>query len=90
MATSNPTSVSIGGSLKLSIFDFTATEGAASQTVAVSGGRVWAVLAQSQDTTGAMMMHNPRYSVSLSGSVSTITIYTQEGITTGELVVIHS
>ena len=83
-------SVNIGGNLKLTVADVTETEAGATDSIAVAGGRVYAVLLTSQDTTGAMAMSFPRHSVSLSGNVSTITIYTQEGITTGTLVVLHA
>ena len=83
-------SINIGGNLKLTVADVTETQAGSSDSIGVSGGRVYAVLLSSQDTTGAMQMSMPRYSVSLSGNVSTVTIYTQEGITTGTLVVLHA
>lgn len=83
--------VSLGGGLKMTVADYTATEAGATQTLGVSGGKVWAALAVSQDSSGALAVQMPtRYSVSVSGSVATITFYDQEGITNGELVVIHS
>ena len=90
MAKSNVKKVNIGGAIKMTVCDITETEVNGTDSIGVQGGRVYAVLLQSQDTSGAMMMHSPRYSVSTSGNVSTITLYVQEGITTGQLVVFHA
>ena len=90
MATTNLRRVNVGGNIKMTVADLTITEADATTTIGVQGGRVYAVLAQSQDTTGAMQMTLQRYSVSLSGNVSTITLYAQEGITTGQLVIFHA
>lgn len=77
------------GNLKVTYGDYTSTEAGATQTLAVEGGRVWLLAAISQDTTGAMQMSFPRYSTSVSGAVNTITVYNQEGVTTGTFIVIH-
>lgn len=90
MANTNVKSASIGGNIKITVADYTATEVGGTTSIAVAGGRVYAVLVSSQDTTGAMMMHLPRHSVSTTGGVSTVTIYSQEGVTTGQIVVIHA
>ena len=90
MAQTKVRSVSVGGNIKMTVADVTETEAGGTDTIGVQGGRVYAVLLQSQDTSGAMQMHLPRYSVSLSGNVSTITLYVQEGITTGQLVIFHA
>ena len=68
--------------------DWTFTQAAASDTITVEGPTD-AVLLSSLDTTGAKMMHHPRYSESLSGLVNTVTIYAQEGVTTGRVVIFH-
>ena len=78
------------GTLKVTYGDYTSTESGATQTIGVEGGRVWLLAAISQDTTGAMQMSFPRYSSSVSGAVNTITIYNQEGVTTGTIFIVHS
>ena len=83
-------SVNVGGNLKLTVANVTETEAGGTDSIGVSGGQVLAVLLSSQDTTGAMQMSLPRFSVSPSCNVSTVTIYTQEGITTGTLVILHA
>ena len=91
MAFTNVQSASIGGAIKITVADFTATEAGATQTIGVGAGRVWACLATSQDASGALGVPNPvRYSVSLSGSVTTVTVYPSEGITAGVITIIHS
>lgn len=77
------------GHLKVTYGDFTQTEAAAPQTIVVEGGRVWCVLVSSQDTSGAMQMSMPRYSYSVSGALSTVTIYGQEGVTTGTFLIVY-
>ena len=83
-------SVPLGGGLKLTVADYTATQADGTQTLGVSGGKVWGAWATSQDSTGAQALPMPvRYSVSVTGSVATITLYDQEGVTNGQLVVLH-
>lgn len=77
------------GHLKVTYGDFTATQADTAQTIGVEGGRVWTVLVSSQDTTGALQMSMPRYSYSVSGAISTVTIYELEGVTTGTFMIVH-
>lgn len=89
MAQTNVRRVNIGGNIKLTTADVTETESAAADTIGVEGVPL-AVFLSSQDSTGAMQMAFPRHSYTTSGGVSTITIYTQEGVTTGKLVILHA
>ena len=90
MAQTNVRRVNIGGNLKLTVGNFTSSEGAAAETIAVEGGQVIAVLFSSQDTSGALQTILPRWSVSTSGGISTVTVYTQEGVTTGSFTILHA
>lgn len=90
MAQTNVRRVNIGGNLKLTVLDITETEAGGTDSIVVEGGAVYAVLLQSQDTTGAMSMSLPRFSVSTTAALSTITLYAQEGITTGKLTILHA
>lgn len=78
------------GNLKVTYGDYTATEADTSQTIGVDGGRVYLVVGNSQDTTGAMSMWVPRYSVSTTGAVTTVTLYSQEGVTSGTFLIVHA
>ena len=78
------------GNLRVTYGAFTATQNAASVTLDVGGGNVWLCAFVSQDTTGAMAMSLPRFSTSTSGAVTTITLYLQDGVTTGHFIVVHS
>lgn len=76
------------GTINVTMGNFTFTEADASATFAVEGG--W-VLAQfhSQDASGALQPIPIRYSVSASGNITTITVYGQEGVTTGKFLIFH-
>jgi len=76
------------GPLKVTFGDWTFTEAAASETIGVSGGRVYLAEFTSQDSSGALK-ERIRHSVSLSGNVTTVTVYGQEGVTTGQFLIIH-
>lgn len=76
------------GDMNITLGEFTFTEAGAAATIGVEGAWVLAMF-HSQDATGAMSPVPLRYSVSTSGQVSTITVYGQEGITTGKFLIIH-
>ncbi len=78
------------GNLKVTYGAFTSTEGDAATTVTVEGGQVYLALFTSQDSSGALVMHPCRVSVSGTSGVVTITVYTQETVTTGRFIIIHA
>jgi hypothetical protein len=67
---------------------WTHTAGAAEETVQV-GGYVYDARFINIDSSGEYDA-NIRYTVSLSGSVSTITIHSQASVTTGRFVIWHA
>lgn len=77
------------GNLRFTYGDWTFTQTAASETIDVGGGRVYGAFFVSQDSTGALMIVPVRYSVSTSGAITTITVYGQEGVTTGQFLIVH-
>ena len=76
------------GMAKVTMGTWTHTGGDAAETVAVSGV-VFGALITATDSSGAFDSE-VRYSVSISGSVSTITIYAQATVASGKFVVFHS
>lgn len=77
------------GTVNVTMGNFTFTEGDAAGTIVVEGG--WALAEfHSQDSTGAYRSIPMRYSVSTSGALTTITVYVQEGVTTGKFLIFHS
>lgn len=90
MAVSNVQTASLGGPLQVTYGDWTSTEADTTTTLGVKGGRIYLALFSSQDSSGAMMMHDPRVSVSTTGAVTTMTIYAMEGVTTGRFLVVHA
>ena len=70
--------------------DWTFTQGAAADSIVLSGGRLHEYHLHSEDTTGAILPWNPRVSVSVSGATQTVTVYAQEGVTTGRAAFHHS
>lgn len=89
MAFTNVRKVNIGGGLKLTVADWTFTQAAASETILLEGGRVWMACIMSEDTAGAKLMSPVRISESVSGSINTVTVYGQEGVTTGRASFLH-
>lgn len=89
MAQTNVKRVNLGGGLRLTVGSFTATQIAGTDSIVVEGPEPYVVLMQSQDTSGALMMHTPRFSSSVSGGLTTVTIYLQEGVTTGKFAILH-
>lgn len=69
--------------------DYEHTAGAAEDTLTLSGGRVYAVIINPQISSGKYSLSRNLYSVSLSGYVNTVTIYPQEGITTGTFCIVY-
>ena len=88
MAFTNVRRASVGP-FWITVADWTFTQNAAADSIALEGGRLWGVQLHSEDTTGAMQMWSPRVSSSVSGAVNTVTVYAQEGVTTGRAVFIH-
>lgn len=82
MAFSNVRTVPAGGGLTWMFGDFTATVGAAAQTIAVAAGKVRLVQINPEVSAEPVDVKN-LYSVSTSGAISTLTIYTNAGISAG-------
>lgn len=83
MAFSNVKNVSLGGGVSLIIADFTATVGAADQTLAIACGRVITSQVNPQASAEPVDYSGSLYSVSQSGAIATVTIYTDAGISAG-------
>ena len=83
MAFSNVKRVSLGGGLSIIAADFTATVGAADQTLAIGAGRILAAQANPQSTAEPVDFRGNLYDVSLSGAINTVTIRTDSGISAG-------
>lgn len=83
MAFANVRQHLVGGGLRYVFGDFTATAGAASQTYAVGGGRILMVHVNPQGSTEPVDFTNQLYSISISGGINTLTIYTSAAITAG-------
>ena len=80
---------SVFGDLKVTYGDWTGAIGDAAGTIGVEGGRVYLALFTSQDSSGEIQIAPCRVSVSTSGSVTTVTVYNQETVTTGRFLIIH-
>ena len=79
------------GNLKVTYGEWTATEGDAGATMTLEGGKVWAALFTSQDSSGTMQMAPCRVSVSGTAGIITLTVYAiGETVTAGKFLVIHS
>lgn len=91
MALSNVRSVSVGGNIKMTVADYSTTgDAAGTDSIGVAGTPI-VVIAQAYDSTGAILPGvSPRSSFTTSGNVSTVTIYSQEAVTTGKLCIIHA
>ena len=77
------------GNLKVAYGTWTFTEAGSTDSIAVEGGQIWLSQFTSFDSSGAIATV-PRSSISTSGNITTITIYGQEGVTTGTFLVIYS
>ena len=76
------------GDLKVTYGDWTGTVGDAAGTIGVEGGRVYLAQFTVQDTDSPGEGGVP-VSVSTSGSVTTITVYYPDTVTTGRFLIIH-
>lgn len=83
MAFTNVRRIPQGGGISLIVADFTHTVGAADQTFAVDAGRVLGVIVNPNLTAEPIDHTNTLYSTTVSGAISTITIYAESGITAG-------
>ena len=86
MALTNTRKVQLGGGLSLIVADFTATVGAADQTLAVAG-RVLAAWVN-PGVTAEPVDYRSLFSQSVSGNITTLTLYTEAAITAGTVVVL--
>jgi len=86
MAFSNMRNVSLGGGLAFVVGDFTNTEGAADQTIAIAAGRVLWVRVSPLASAEPVDFSGAQYSVSISGAINTVTVYTEAPITAGAFV----
>lgn len=76
------------GDLKATLGTFTATAGDAAGTITVEGG--WAMaFFFSRDASGSVQAIPMRYSLSTSGNITTVTVYTQETVTLGDFIILH-
>lgn len=89
MPFTNVQTANVAGGLQLTYGDWTFTESAVSESLALKGGRVYLAVFTSEDSTGALDFGKVRYTASTSGAVTTLTIFGKEGVTTGRFVVLH-
>lgn len=87
MAFNNTKRLDLGGGLSLVYGDFTQTAGGGSQTLAIGAGEIYGVLINPQRTADPVDVQN-LYSTSISGSINTLTIYGNVGVTAGTFCVI--
>lgn len=80
---------SVFGNLRVTCGDWTGTVGDAAGTIGVAGGRVYLSEVTAQDSGQPYQIEIP-VSVSTSGSVSTVTVYNQNTVTTGRFLIIHA
>ena len=78
------------GNLRVTYGQWTGVLGDASGTIGVAGGQVWVALFVTQDSSGAYMHADLRYTTSTTGSVTTITVYNHAAVTNGRFLIIHS
>lgn len=83
MAFANVKKIPFGGGISLLVADFTATAGAAAQTLAVEACRVLMAQVNPQVTGDPVDARGDLYSVSTTGGITTITVYTNAGISAG-------
>jgi hypothetical protein len=80
---------SVFGNLNVTLGDWSSAAGDTAGSVAVSGGRVYAALFSSQDSSGAQVMWPVKVSSSVSGAVTTLTVYNLGDVTAGRFLIIH-
>ena len=83
------TSVVQNKHLRATVGKWTALEGDAAGTIAVEGGFVVSATFTSIDSSGNIQPIPVRWSESVSGNVTTITVYHQETVTDGRFIIIH-
>ena len=88
MPMTNVQTANIGGGLQMTYGDWTFTANAAADSIVVKGGRVYLAQFTSQDDPGPYDVV-VRSSVSTSGSVTTVTVFAHEEVTTGRFMIIH-
>ena len=82
MAFSNVRKIPLGGSVSVMVGNFTHTEGAADQTLGIAGDVLF--FAVSPLATAEPVDHCQNlFSLSLSGQINTVTVYTESGISDG-------
>lgn len=77
------------GNMNVTRGDWSGTVGDTSGTVTVEGGRIYLANFTSQDTASPTEDNYPT-STSVSGALSTITVYYHNGVTTGRFLIIHA
>lgn len=87
-STSNTQSGMLFGPMKVFMGAFSGTAGDAAGTITLGGGEVYFVGVQNQDTSSPN--EDPDYSVSISGSTITVTIYNHQTVTRGRFFIVYS
>jgi len=88
MALSRIKKVPLGGGLSIVAATFTATAGAADQTLVLGACRVLLANVNPQVTVEPVDFRGDLYDVSTAGGLTTVTIRTESGITAGTFVAI--
>ena len=78
------------GDLKITAGDWTGSQGDASGTIAVEGGRVYAALFYTNDTVSPGNIPVPATWPAASGATTTVTIHNRETVTIGTFMIIHA
>jgi len=79
----------LGDGLVMTMGDWSGLAGDAAGTLVVSGGYPLLIIFQKYDAATNTQQIIPSVSVSVSGSLTTITVENQDAVTTGRFVVIH-
>lgn len=82
MTLSNVKKVPLGMGLEVILGDYTHTAGSTSGTIAIGAGRVYLVQMNPQSTTD-IVSATGAYSVSVSGAINTVTLYSDLTATAG-------
>lgn len=78
------------GNLKVTYGQWSGADADSAGTINVEGGQVWAAIFVSQDSSGKYQIAPLKYSVSVSGAVSTVTVYNLAATTNGRFIIISA
>lgn len=87
-ATANVQTTTIGN-LRATYGDWSGAAGDTAGTIGVEGGRVYLCNFSSQDSSGPSQGFYP-FSPSTSGTVTTVSVYYHDTVTTGRFLIIHA